>query len=148
VLVIARLNSAFRLRSFGAPNSIGIPSRARTKEKLTAVIQELSGKAQWRDAGSECLQFLAGLEAHRFAWRDADFLAGAGIAADASLAWAHVEHAEAAELNTLTFAERILHGFEDRFDGLFRFGPAHAGLVYNCIYNIQLDHTSLLLFNG
>jgi hypothetical protein len=97
---------------------------------------------------SERLQFLAGLEAHRFAWRDADFLTGARIAADAGFARAHVEHTEAAQLDSLAFAERILHGFKDGFDGLFRLGPAHSGLVYDCINNIQLNHTSLLLFNG
>jgi hypothetical protein len=94
------------------------------------------------------LQFFAGLEAHRFAWRDADFLAGAWIAAYAGFAWAHVEYTEAAQLDTFAFAERVLHGFKDGFDGLFRFGPAHAGLVYHRIYYIQLNHYTLLLFNG
>src|SRR5580704_5874641 len=97
---------------------------------------------------SERLQFLAGLETNRFAGRDADFLAGARIAADACLARAHVEHAEAAQLNSLAFAERVLHRFKDGFNGLFRLGPAHAGLVYHGIYNVQLNHTSLLLFDG
>jgi hypothetical protein len=107
-----------------------------------------SGKAQQRVARSERLEFLAGLEAHRFAWRDADFLAGTGVAANASFAWANVEHTEAAQLYSFPFAERILHRSKDGFDGQFRLGPAHAGLVYNCIYDVQLDHNSLLLFDG
>jgi hypothetical protein len=94
------------------------------------------------------LQFLAGLEAHRFARRDADFLAGAGIAADAGLARAHVENAKAAKLDALSFAKGILHSFKDGFDGLFRFGPAHTGFIYYSVHNIQLNHTTLLLFDG
>src|SRR5579863_7309774 len=102
-----------------------------------------------RDAGgsSERLQFLAGLEAHGFAGRDADFLAGARIAADAGLARAHVEYSEAPQLDTLALAERIFHCSKDGFDGLFSLGSAYACLGYNGIHNIQLNHTSLLLFS-
>jgi hypothetical protein len=97
---------------------------------------------------SERLQFLAGLEAHSFAWRDADFLAGTRIAADAGLARAHVEYTEAAQLNSFPFAERILHRSKNGFDGLFSLGPAYPSLVYNRIYDIQLNHSTLLLFDG
>jgi hypothetical protein len=115
---------------------------------MTAVIRVFGGKAQQRVASLERLQFLAGLKAHCFSGRDADFLAGARIAADAGLSGAHVEHTEAAQFNSLAFAKRVLHGSKDGFDGLLRFGPAHSGLVYNGIYDIQLNHASLLLFNG
>jgi hypothetical protein len=111
-------------------------------------MQGFGEKAELGVDRSERLQFLAGLEAHRFAGRDADFLAGARIAADAGLARADVEYTKAAKLNSLALAERILHGFKDGFDGLFGLGPAHAGLVYDCINNIQLNHTTLLLFDG
>jgi hypothetical protein len=120
----------------------------RLSEKMPAAMQGFGGKSQQGDVDSERLKFLAGLEAHRFAGRDADFLAGARIAADAGFARAHIEHTEAAQLNSLALAERILHGFKDGFDGLFGLGPAHAGLVYDCINNIQLNHTTLLLFDG
>src|ERR1700676_1586079 len=76
------------------------------------------------NVNSERLQFLAGLEAHRFAWRDADFLASTRIAADAGLARAHVEHTEAAQLDSFPFAKRTLHRSKDGFDGLFRLGAA------------------------
>jgi len=115
---------------------------------MTAVIHVFGWKAQQRVASSERLQFLAGLEAHRLARRDADFLAGARIAADARFTRAHVEHTEAAQLDSFPFAESALHRFKNGFDGLFRLGPAHAGLVYNGINNIQLDHSTLLLFDG
>src|SRR5450631_670337 len=103
-----------------------------------------------RDAkgNSESLQFLAGLEAHGFAGRDADFLAGARVAADAGLARAHVEHAEAAQLDALAFAKRLFHGIEDGFNSLFGLGPAHSGLVYDGVYDVQLNHSTLQLSNG
>src|SRR5690242_5471818 len=96
-------------------------------------------------SSSERLQFLARLEAHGFAGRDADFLASARIASDAGLARADIEYAKAAQLNAFPFAKRALHGFEDGFGGLFRLGAGHAGLVYHRIHNIELDHTSLPL---
>jgi len=94
------------------------------------------------------LQFFAGLEAHGFAWRNADFLAGARIAANSGLARAHVEHTEAAQLNSIAFAESLLHGIENGLDGLLGLGSAHAGLVHNGIHNVQLNHANLQLFNG
>jgi hypothetical protein len=106
------------------------------------------GKTQSRAASSERLQFLAGFETHGFAGRNADFLAGARIAANAGFARAYIEDAEAAQFNSLAFAESVFHGFEDGFDGLLRLGPAHTGLIYYCIHDIELNHTSLLLFNG
>jgi hypothetical protein len=90
---------------------------------------------------SEGLQFLAGLEAHGFAGRNADFLAGARIAADASLAWTHIKHTEASQLDSFSFSERVLHRFKHSFDRLFGLGPAHSGLIYDSIYNVQLNHT-------
>jgi hypothetical protein len=115
---------------------------------MTAVIHVFVWKAQQRVANSERLQFLAGLEAHCLARRDADFLAGARIAADARFTRAHVEHTEAAQLDSFPFAERILHRSKNGFDGLFSLGPAYPGLVYNRIYDIQLNHSTLLLFDG
>jgi hypothetical protein len=111
-------------------------------------MQRFGEKTELGVVGSERLQFLAGLEAHRFSGRDADFLSGAGIAANAGLARAHVENTKAAELNSFAFAERILHGLKYGFHGLFCLGPAHASLVYDCINDIQLNHTTLLLFDG
>jgi hypothetical protein len=115
---------------------------------MAALIQLVGGKVQRGFADSERLQFLAGLEAHCFAGRDTHFLPGARVAADASLARAHVEYTEAAQLDSFPLAQRILHGFKDSFDGLLRLGPAHAGLVYNRVYDVQLNHTTLLLIDG
>src|SRR5580700_2817803 len=100
------------------------------------------------NVSSERLEFLAGLKAHGLAGRNADFLAGAGIAADPGLARANVEHTEPAQLDSLAFSERALHGFKYSLDGLFGFRAAHTGLGNHCIYNIQLNHSILLLLRG
>jgi len=100
-------------------------------------------RTRWADAKSERLQFLAGLEAHSLAGRDADFLAGARIASNASLARADVEYAEAAQLDSLTLAQSVLHGLEDGLDGLLRLGPGDAGLVYHRVHYVELDHANL-----
>jgi len=96
----------------------------------------------------ERLQFLARLEPHRLAGRDADFLASARIASDTCLARADIEHAKAAQLDAFPFAESALHGFEDGFDCLFRLCAGYSGLVYYRVHDIELDHTSLPLPNG
>jgi hypothetical protein len=105
-------------------------------------------RGRYASVSSERLQFLAGLESHRFSRGDADFLASARIAANAGLARAHVEHAEASQFDSFPFAERILHRSKNGFDSLFGLGPAHASLGYNRIYNVQLNHSTLLLFDG
>ena len=79
--------------------------------------------------GFQALQFFAGLEADGFAWRDVDFFAGARIAADAGFARLDAEDAEAAQLDALSAAERILERFEYRLDRLFRLGAADVGVV-------------------
>jgi hypothetical protein len=97
------------------------------------------------DSASERLQFLARLEAHSFAGRDADFLARARIPSDAGLARANIKHAKAAQLNAFPLAKSALHGFEDGFDSLFRLCAGHSGLVYYGVHNVELNHTSLPL---
>jgi hypothetical protein len=82
------------------------------------------------------LKFLAGLEADGLPGRDADFLAGARIAADSGFARTHVKNPKAAQLDSLAFAESVLHGFKNGFDGLFRLRPAYTSLIYYGIYNV------------
>jgi hypothetical protein len=102
-------------------------------------------KISQADSASERLQFLARLEAHSFAGRDADFLARARIPSYSGLARANIEHAKAAQLNAFPLAEGALHGFEDGFDGLFRLCAGHSGFVYYRVHYIELNHTSLPL---
>src|SRR6185436_10556662 len=59
-------------------------------------------------AGSEILQVLPGLEADGLAGGDGHLDPGLGIAAHAFLAVPYLEYAEAAELDALAFAQRVL----------------------------------------
>ena len=60
------------------------------------------------------MQFLAGLEADGFAGGDADFSAGAGIAADTGFAGADTEDAKPAQLDALAGLQSLLQAFENR----------------------------------
>ena len=77
----------------------------------------------------QSLQFLAGLEAHGFSRRDADFFAGARVASNASLTRFHTEYAKAAQLNALALAQSGLQRFEYRFHSLLGLGATDISLV-------------------
>jgi hypothetical protein len=94
----------------------------------------------------ESLEFLAGFETDGFSRRDADFFAGAGIAADAGLAGLDAEDAEFAELDALPAAHGILEGFKDGFDGLFGLGTANICFANHSVYDVELDHAGLRLY--
>src|SRR5947199_5238562 len=89
---------------------------------------------------SEILEVLARLEADRLAGRDRHLDTGLGIAADALLAVADLEDAEAAELDALAVAERALHGFDDGIDGLRRLHPGHIRDFRDAVDDVRLDH--------
>jgi hypothetical protein len=91
----------------------------------------------------QSLKFFAGLETNRFARRNADFFAGAGIAPDAGFSRLDAEDSEFAELDALAATERALQRFEDGFYGLLRFGAADVGLCHHSIYDVELDHNRL-----
>jgi hypothetical protein len=95
--------------------------------------------------GFDALEFFAGFEADGLTRGDADFFAGAGVAADAGLAGLDAEDAEAAEFNALAAAESLLERIENSFDCLLGFGAADESLGDNRIHDVQLDHTRLLL---
>ena len=69
-----------------------------------------SGGQRRRRALADVLQLFAGLEADGAAGRDAHFLAGAGVAADAALAGLHLKHAKSPQLNTFAALHREPHG--------------------------------------
>jgi hypothetical protein len=121
----------------------------RYSNQMRDLLGEFAAQAP-RDAHatSESLQFLAGLEPYSLAGRDADFLAGARISSDAGFAGTHVEYPEAAQLDSLAFAQSALHGPEDSLDGLLRFGPAHTSPINHRIHDIEFDHNNLPLFDG
>ena len=88
----------------------------------------------------ESLKFFAGLKAHGFTRRNADFFAGAGIAANARFSGLNAEDAEFAKFDALAATESALERLKDRFDGLLGFGAADVRLRYDCVYDIELDH--------
>src|SRR5215218_7412234 len=92
------------------------------------------------EPGSEILQVLARLEAHRLAGGDRHLDAGLGIAADALLAVADLEDAEAAELDPLAVAERGLHSLDDGVDGLSRLHPGYIRDFRDAVDDVRLDH--------
>src|SRR5665213_3613679 len=92
----------------------------------------------------ERLQFLAGLKAHCFAWRDRDLGAGTRIAPDAGLARAHVEDSEAAQLNTLAAPQGALHAFKDGFHSHLGLGLGDARSVHHFINDVEFDQVRLL----
>src|SRR5215467_9695501 len=89
------------------------------------------------------LQFFAWLKTYCFARRNRNFSPGSRIAADASLAWTHVEHAKSPQFNTIALGQRLLHAFEDSFDGHFCFGFGDSGFVYDFVDDVELDHRRL-----
>lgn len=86
------------------------------------------------------MKFFARLESHSLAWRNGDFGARSRITADASLAWLDCENAEAAEFDTVSSDEGLLHAFEDRVDRGFCFCPWQSGSLNNPLYKILLNH--------
>src|SRR5271154_5073717 len=74
----------------------------------------------------EALEFLAGFEAYGFAGGDADFFAGARVAANAGFARFDAEDAKAAKFDALAAAQRHFERLEDGLHGLLRFGAANV----------------------
>src|SRR5438477_1966950 len=96
----------------------------------------------------DTLKLFAGFEANSFAWRNVDFFAGAGVAADAGLARLHAENTEATELDALATAKSLLQRFENGFDRLLGFGATDVRRGHDGIYDVQLDHAILPRFRG
>src|SRR5579864_1564715 len=88
------------------------------------------------------LQLPARFEADRFAGRDRHLRAGPRVAANAGLAGADVEDAEASQFNALPMRQRSLHALENRFHRHLGLGLGYPGLIYYFINDIELDHES------
>jgi hypothetical protein len=86
------------------------------------------------------MKFFARLESHSLAWSNGDFGARSRVTADAGLAWLDCENAEAAEFDTVSSDEGLLHAFEDRVDRGFCFCPWQSGSLNNPLYKILLNH--------
>src|SRR5262249_50770184 len=86
------------------------------------------------------LQFLAGLEADRFAGRDANFFTGTRIASDAGLARLDVENPEAPQFNPLATSQSRFQSVEHSLYGVFSLCARHAGIGDHRVHYIQLYH--------
>src|SRR2546423_11214928 len=105
--------------------------------------RSMSGKSDEVPIGrrlADVLQVLAGLEANRAAGRDAHFLAGPRVAADAALARLHLEDSEAAELNPVASLHRHAHRVEHRVDGYLGLDLGNVGDLRNFVDDVDLDH--------
>ena len=121
--------------------------RLPLKQHRTAESAQSGLGSRSRRRGWKRLEFLAGLETHGFARRDANLLARARVPADAGFARLHVENAEAAKLDAFSTPERVFHGFEHGFHRLFGLRSSDVGLLHDGVYDVELDHT-VLRING
>jgi hypothetical protein len=85
------------------------------------------------------VQFLAGLETHRLAGRDADFGTGAGIATDAGFARANAENAKSAQFDTLTGCQGRFEAFEDGIHGRLSLGAGKTSALDNVMDDVLLN---------
>jgi hypothetical protein len=85
------------------------------------------------------MQFLAGLEAHSLAGRDADLSACAGIAADAGFAGADAEDAKPAQLDAFARGESLFEAFEDAIDGCLGLGAGQARTLNHMMDDVLLN---------
>src|SRR5450631_3130582 len=90
------------------------------------------------------MQFLAGLETHSLARCDADFGAGAGIAADPGFAGADTENAESAQFDALSCGQSLLQALENRIHRGLRFGPRQARALDYMMDDVLLNQWGTL----
>ena len=92
--------------------------------------------------GGACVdgvQFLAGLEADRFAGRDADLGSCAGIAADSGFAGADAEDAKPAQFDALTGCQSLLEALEDRIHCGFGLGARQTRALDDVMDDVLLN---------
>jgi len=89
------------------------------------------------------LEFFSGLEPDGFAGRDIGDLSSSRVASDTTFARLNDEHAEPAQLDSLTALKRALHRIEQRLNRCLCFCFWDARLIGNLIDYIKLDHFSL-----
>jgi hypothetical protein len=91
------------------------------------------------------VQFLAWLEADRFAWSNAHFGAGAGIAADPCFAGADTEDAKSAQFDALAGGQGLLQAFEDRIHRGFCLGARETRALDYMMDDVLFDQRATSL---
>ena len=90
------------------------------------------------------MQFFTGFEAHGFPRRDADFSAGARIAADAGFASANAEDSETTEFNALARCESFFESFKHSVDCRFGLGAGQACALDHMVHDVLFNQSGHL----
>src|SRR5438874_2178518 len=93
-----------------------------------------------RPSAPDVLEVLARFEADGAARRDAHFLAGPGITADAALTGLNLEYAKATQLDSLTTLHREPHRLEHGVDRHLGLDLGDIGDARHLIHDVDLDH--------
>src|SRR5258706_11062046 len=115
-----------------APRTVDATPKSRCREIRTEVCP--CGRL------TDVLKILAGLEADRASRRDAHFLTGPRVAADAALPRLHLEHPEAPELNPVAALHRHAHRIEYRVNGYLGLDLGNVCDLRNLVDDVHLDH--------
>lgn len=89
------------------------------------------------------LKLFARFEADGSSGRDGNFGTRSGVAADAGLSGAYVEHAESTQFNAIARRQGLLHALEHSFDGHLGLGLRDASLGNHFINDVEFDHKGL-----
>jgi hypothetical protein len=85
------------------------------------------------------MQFFARFEAHGFAGGDADFGAGAGIAADTGFSGADAENAKSAQFDALAGGKSLLEALENRIHRSLCLGARQAGALDYMMHDVLFN---------
>src|ERR1035438_1600651 len=102
------------------------------------------GRALGPVSFGERMELLAGLEAHRFAGRDADLGARAGVAANPGFAGAHTENAKPAQLDALTGRQSFFQPLEDRIHRSFSLGAGQPCALDHVMNDVLFNQSGYL----
>ena len=110
--------------------------------------QGVAPNADWRELPLVSLfnrgaEFLRHLEYGHPAHRDLDRIPGAGISCSSGVACSGRERPEAADLDVLTFSERLFHCVQKRIHDERAIALGHSGtdLLADAIYEVSLGHS-------
>src|SRR5690349_22856275 len=88
----------------------------------------------------DILEVFARLEPDGPARRNANFLTGPRIAADAALSRFHLEHTKSTQLNAIAALHRQTHRIKNRIDRHLSLDFGDVGDLRNLVDDIDLDH--------
>src|SRR5687767_12339671 len=133
-----------------AAGTAGQATRTRATRRTATADQECRTKIPFRELCTrkgpiggllaDILEIFTGLEADRPAWRDANFLAGPWVTANAALPRLYLEHAEAAQLDPVAPLHGEAHGVEHGIHGHLSLDLCDVGSLRDLVDDVDLDH--------